>query len=292
MCTASVLAAPAAAQQGGEGPEAAVVTPTHAARERAREHFGAAMEHYRAHRYREAIREFRLSIAQLPNADLWFNVARAYERLGESGAAIEHYRLYLRDRIDAPDAAEVEARIAELERTSPAHTSARQRGELAGTLAIDAAEPGALVLLDGERLGFSPIDRMLQVAPGRHRLEASRPGYIPFRAELDVQPGALSAAYIELRPLTRVREASADRVFTWIAAAGSAGALLASGALGLWALDRRDAGQDERARDLAMASDLTLGGGITLAVAAVLLHFVEGEPEDTQKATALRAGAR
>jgi tetratricopeptide (TPR) repeat protein len=241
-------------------------------------HFDAATEHYRARRFREAIHEFRLSIAQLPSAELWFDIARAHEQLGELGAAAEHYRLYLRDFVDAPDAEEVRKHIAELERRSVG--SAAAHGATSGVLAIDAAAPGMLVLLDGARLGESPIDQVVPVAPGRHRLEASRHGYIPFRADIEVQPGSLSAAYVELRPMTRASAAQPERTWTWIAAGSSAAALIASGALGLLALDRRDEGAPDEARDLALASDLALGGGIALAVSAALLYFVEGEPAE------------
>jgi tetratricopeptide (TPR) repeat protein len=259
------------------------------AQDQARAHFEAAMADYRAHRYREAIHGFKASRAYLPNAELWFNIGRAHERLGEDALAIEHYRLYLRDRVDAPDASEVRARIAEIEARIAASTPAVQSGPRLGNLAIDVPAKDALVLLDGARLGMSPIDRVMQVEPGRHRIEASRPGYIPFRADVEVQPGALSAAYVELRPLTVLEPEPARRVWTWIAAGASAGALLASGTLGLFALDRRDAGEFEDARGLATASDVALGTGIVLAVSAVVLYFAEaGGEAPAPAATAAR----
>ncbi len=246
------------------------------------------MEHYAARRYREAIHEFRLSIAALPSADVWFNIGRAHEQLGESAQAIEHYRLYLRDRVDAPDAEEVQQRIGDLERRAlhdrPVHLRARE--DTPGALAIEASERGALVLLDGRSLGRSPIQRVLRVEPGRHRLEATRPDHIAFRADIEVQPGSLSAAYVQLRPLAGARQAETERLWTWIAAAASAGALLASGGLGLAALDRRDAGDLRDARRLAVASDALLGTGFGLAIGAALLYFVEGAPDESWPAPA------
>jgi hypothetical protein len=249
----------------------------------ARAHFAAAMEHYAARRYREAIHEFRLSIAALPSADVWFNIGRAHERLGESALAVEHYRLYLRDRVDAPDAAEVQQRIAELERHSREgrRPDAQAAGAPTGALAIEASEPDALVLLDGDKLGRSPLQRVVRVAAGRHRLEVSRPDYIPFRAEIEVQPGSLSAAYVELRPLAGPRAAQTARLWTWIAAGLSAGALLTSGALGVAALDRRDAGEWRDARRLAVASDVALGTGFGLAIGAAVLYFVEAAQDES-----------
>jgi hypothetical protein len=252
---------------------------------RARAHFATAMEHYRALRYREAIHEFRLSIAELPSADVWFNIGRAHEQLGEYALAIEHYRLYLRDRVDAPDAAEVEQSIARLESHRRAsHALDRQAGS-GGSLAIEASEPGTLLLLDGEKLGISPMERVLRVSSGRHRLEASRAGHMPFRADVEVQPGALSMAYVQLRPLAQ-RAPPAERLWTWIAAGASACALLTSGALGLIALDRRDAGEWQDARRSAVASDVALGAGLGLAIGAALLYFVEARADESLPAGA------
>ena len=260
--------------------EAAGATAREDRAQRARVHFERAMEHYRERRYREAIHEFQLSRAEVPNADLWFNIGRAHEQLGEYEPAIENYRLYLRDRVEAPDALEVQQRVDELMERVQAIKATSPRAGTQGVLAVKAEDDGALVLLDGERLGVSPIDRLLHVAPGRHRLDASREGFIPLRAEVEVQPGGLSVAYVELQPRSPPEAAGAPRLWTWVAAAASAGALVASGALGLAALGRRDAGALPEARRLAQGSNIALAGGFSLAIGAALLYFIEGEASE------------
>jgi tetratricopeptide (TPR) repeat protein len=241
----------------------------------ARSHFEAAMQHYRARRYREAIHEFEQSAARVPNAALWFDVGRAHEQLGEYGLAIDSYQRYLRDRVDAPDAEELTRHIASL--TDRAQPAAKRASAPRGSIAIDASQPGALVLLDGRQLGIAPIDRVLDVEPGPHRLEASHPGYVPFRARVDVQEGALSAAYVDMRPLTRARAGSAPRLWTWIAAGASAAALLTAGACGAVGLAERDDGNAASAQHWIRASDIALGSALTLAVGATLLYFIEGD---------------
>jgi hypothetical protein len=103
----------------------------------------------------------------------------------------------------------------------------------------------------------------------------SRAGYVPFRAELELQPGAMSAAYVDMHPLTRAEARSPRRVWTWVAAGASAAALLTSGALGMVAIGRRD-GDPSSARHWAVASDLVLGSALVLAVTATVLYFAEG----------------
>jgi tetratricopeptide (TPR) repeat protein len=272
------VAVPGSAQQRGaapsQGPRRA---PGGELAALARQHFDAAMAHYRALRYREAIHEFELSIAKVPSADVWFNIGRAHEQLGEFRLAVESYRRYLRERADAPDARELRAHIDELtERGEPSPDSPRRRAEH-GSLAIDADHAGALVMLDGKRLDVAPIDKILEVSPGLHRLEVTREGYVPFRSTIEVQPGALSAAYVDLRPLTQPPRAEGSSLWTWLAVGASAAALITGTAFGVAALDSRDQGDLQAANDLAHASDIALGSALTLAVGAAILHFASGE---------------
>jgi hypothetical protein len=281
---ALALAFSASARPGAAQGDARADVPAgqSAAQASGRARFAAAMAHYGARRYREAIHEFQLSIAELPSADVWFNIARAHEQLGEYALAVEHYRLYLRDRVEAPDAAEVQQRIAELEQRARRAWQARTGSAPAsGALAIDGAEPDSIVLLDGQQLEAPALQGVLHVDAGRHRLEVSRRGHVPLRAEVEVQPGALSVAYVQLQPLTRVRADEPARLWTWVAAGVSAAALLASGALHVAALDRRDAGSDRSAHQLGVASDVALAAGLGLAVGAVLLYFTEGPLDES-----------
>jgi tetratricopeptide (TPR) repeat protein len=235
------------------------------------------MAHYRARRYREAIHEFELSNTNVPNADVWFNIGRAHEQLGEFRLAIESYRRYLGERADAPDVREVRDHIEELTGRGEASLDSPERRAEHGSLAIDADQAGALVVLDGRRLDVAPIDKILEVSPGTHRLEVSREGYVPFRAMIDVQPGALSAAYVDLRPLTQPPPAKGTSLWTWLAGGASAAALITGTTLGVVAMKRRDQGDLEAANELARASDIALGSALTLAVGAAILHFSSGE---------------
>ncbi len=80
---------------------------------------------YRKGRYREALVRFKMALALEPVANLLYNVARIYEKLGERERAIEYYERFVRAP-DADPAARERARdrIAAL-RAQPAATPGR-----------------------------------------------------------------------------------------------------------------------------------------------------------------------
>ena len=236
------------------------------------------MQHYEAHDYREAIREFELSLAAVPNADIWYDIGRAHEQLGELAEAIESYRRYLRDRVDATDAAALRKRIAELQARHDAERAARAKraAPSRGSLAIDASQPGVGLELDGEAIGSAPLERVLAVEPGAHRIAGRKPGYAPFLARIDVQPGAVSAAYVRLAPLAAKRDApAAPHAVTWGLAAGSAAALIAGSGLAIAGGARRNAGEVDTANDLDTGSRVSFAAALGLAAGAMLAYVIE-----------------
>lgn len=253
------------------------------ATQQAREHFMAGVEHFSAHRYRDAIRSFSLAAQIIPSADLWFNIARAHEELSEYPEAIEHYQRYLRDRVDPPDRAEIERHITVLEQRAEAEREARRTQPTTGTLRLSANRDGAEIRLDGESAGQAPWAEPREVAPGRHGLVVTREGYIPFRSEVSVEAGVPTAAYADLSPETRYRAIQADRIFTWIAWGLGVAALGTSIGLGVEAASRQANLAD--AREWAAYSDGLLGGAIGLGVVGLILFFVEGRSVGTERIT-------
>jgi iron complex outermembrane receptor protein len=83
-------------------------------RAEARRHFRAGLQLVTQQRYTEAIAEFEEANRILPNANVLFNIARAYADAGDLDRAIDNYTRYL--TADVPDRAEVERAVRELER--------------------------------------------------------------------------------------------------------------------------------------------------------------------------------
>lgn len=288
MVALAIFAAPVRAQDEDEGApadQAAESQPESLERaQEARTHFADGIEHFEAHRYRDAIRAWQLAAQLVPSADLWFNIARAHEELSEYEQAIEHYQRYLRDRVDPPDRERLEQHIEELRARAATERERQRTRPTTGVLRLTASRDGSDVQLDGEAVGTSPWEQPRELAPGRHQLAVLREGYVPFRSEVSLEAGVMTAAYADLVPETRYRAIQADRIFTWITWGLAAVSLGVSIGLGVEAASRQTTDLAD-ARSWAAYSDGALAGGIGLAVVGLVLWFVEGRAVGTERIT-------
>jgi tetratricopeptide (TPR) repeat protein len=122
---------------------------------------------YRAGRYARAIELFLAADALAPSAPLSFNVARAYEKLGDAAKALRYYRDYVRRAPPSAQVNEARASIASLE------ARLMRRGVQQVSV---RSEPNADLSIDGRWLGSTPWTG--ELAPGPHRLVLTRPGFV------------------------------------------------------------------------------------------------------------------
>lgn len=66
-------------------------------------------------------------------------------------------------------------------------------------LAIDCTVPSADVLVDGQRVGQTPLAATVTVPPGGHRVEVRRPGYRPTEQSIELAEGA--TGHLTLTPV-------------------------------------------------------------------------------------------
>lgn len=92
----------------------AVAQPTGAVNA-AREHYRKGTTLFDLSRYAEAAREFELAYEAKPDPALLYNLAQSHRLAGASSAALQAYKAYLRRMPAAPNRAEVESRIAEVQ---------------------------------------------------------------------------------------------------------------------------------------------------------------------------------
>jgi len=83
--------------------------------EQAKQRFLDGKQAYLEGRYAEAAVAFKAAAALRPSPILEFNLGRCYEKLGRDADALAAYQRYLAAAKDAPNRADVEARVAELQ---------------------------------------------------------------------------------------------------------------------------------------------------------------------------------
>ena len=269
------------ADAGEPSPEA---ESANAARE-ARQRFQAGLERFDARDFAGAIQQFRLAAQLLPSADLWFNIARAYEELREYQNAVENYRRYLRDRADPPDLEAVNQRIEVLLRLEEEAAAARVNRPTTGNLRVQSNVQGAEVFVDDRSIGLTPIAVPLSMEVGAHRVRVLEEGYIPFHSEVRVDAGVSTTAYVDLTPRTDYRAIRGSRLFTWIAGGLAVASLVPAIVFGAISSGQESDGRFDDAESSASLSDYFLGGTLVLGFGALALYFLEGRSVGTEVST-------
>jgi tetratricopeptide (TPR) repeat protein len=133
----------------------------------ARARYQEGADAYSAGRYKDAVDLFLEADQLSPSAPLSFNVARAYEHIGDDAGALRWYRDYLRRAPTAENAADVKAIIAAL-----AQTLAKKGVQ---QLTVLSSPVGATVTVDGTPVGVTPWTG--ELSPGKHKLLLTYRGY-------------------------------------------------------------------------------------------------------------------
>ena len=278
---------PLPARAQSEPTAEATETPAQAA-------YRAGVEHFKAKRFEDAVREFNKAYRLDPNPVLVFNMARAFEELKQYEAAIEFYRRYLTMAPDAPDRQTVEDSLRTLEIL---------KGKTAiqpVLLSVVSTPDGAAVFVDGRQVGVTPLK--VEVAPGPHFIAVERAGFLRSSEELTLEAGKPIERKLVLVPDAGTTspaqaEAPSDNTWAWIAL-GTGGALLAGGGVTGWQavkkadkLDQIDddpsiADEDtydtlrDEGQTYALATDaLIVVGGLALGTGLILLLTGDDAPE-------------
>jgi tetratricopeptide (TPR) repeat protein len=240
--------------------------------EQAHAHFLLGLDYFRSRDFRKALVEFENTAKLSPTADLWFNIGRAHEELGQYAEAASAFDRYLRDRVDAPDAPAVKARIAKLN-TMLRAARTRQVGERGlGSLRIRGGSNSALVFLDGQPLQETSLHEPLLLPTGRHRFDVAEAGHIPLHAVVEIQPGLLTTAYAELRPSTQAQTLPAAHGLDYALFGVAGAAVLVSGAFATLSVMQRADGSIDDARVWAVRGDVTLAGAALCALVAGIVY--------------------
>ena len=100
--------------------------------------------------------------------------------------------------VEAPAAGAVEIAEEPAAQTPPLTASAR--AATTGSLRVTSSPAGAVVLLDGRRMGTTPLE-LHGVQPGGRTVSVARGGYETTVQQIDVRPGVQFEAMVDLRPV-------------------------------------------------------------------------------------------
>lgn len=197
LCAVSYIASvsPGASAEESPSQEAAVDQR----RSQARQKYEAGAEAYTRGRYKDAVDWFLEADRLAPSAPLSFNVARAYERLGDASSALRWYRDYLRRSPAAPNESSVRDTIRAL-----AAALARKGLQQVTILSTPA---GATVTVDGQPSGVTPWTADL--VPGKHHVLLTYRGRMDQERTIDVGPTEPLDVSVELPPAAAVVAAAA-----------------------------------------------------------------------------------
>jgi len=149
-------------------------------RAEARRHFRAGLQLVTQRRYAEAIAEFEEANRILPNANVLFNIARAYADADDLDRAIDYYTRYL--TADVPDRAEIERVVRDLERrrrdrAAPLLPQPPAPGPASGTPTTPDTPPAAVGPLTAEQVAAlrSAAQTILQLTQGATPAQVNPP---------------------------------------------------------------------------------------------------------------------
>jgi tetratricopeptide (TPR) repeat protein len=149
----------------------------------AQKRFEEAEKLYNIGDYEGALTGYKEAYLLSNNPDLLFNMGQCYRKLGKYDDALITYRSYLREVPNSPVKADVEARIAEVEK--------EKANPKFSKVVISSDPPGAEVHKGGSTsrvIGVTPFT-IDQLIPGEHAFTLTLPGFEPFEINLVSEGG-------------------------------------------------------------------------------------------------------
>jgi hypothetical protein len=133
----------------------------------------------RTGQWEKARKALLAAFERAPHFQIAANLGRAELMAGKPRDAAEHLSFFLREAKDVRD----EDRLAAEKMLSSAKAKV-------GTVAIQVDTEGAVVLVDGQKVGTSPLAGPVFVEPGNRRVEAQKEGRSPASQALQVAAGS------------------------------------------------------------------------------------------------------
>ena len=223
-------------------------------RSEAKARYEAGVAAYTAGHYKDAVDLFLAADRLAPSAPLSFNIARAYEKLGDDSGSLRFYRDYLRRTPNAQNANDVAALVKRFEE--------RLRAKGVQQMTVLSTPTGATVALDGAPVGVTPAT--LDVPPGQHHLALMLRGYADTERDVELLADHALDIVLELAPAPAAAQTTPASAPAAATPAPSAPARAESHGLGVWPY-------------------LTLGAGAAALAGALTFELMRKSSESSAK---------
>jgi len=194
----SLAALVCAATLAGTWLTAAHAAPTEDEKQRARAYYSEGEELFKKELYAAAIENFKKAQDIIPHPVNLYNIARAYEKLGDADNCVTGYEAYLDfyrrkyNGKDPSDLVDVRASIAKCQLLQrPAVT-------------IESDPSGAAIYLDDKTKLIGQTPFTIKLDPGKYKLYLNLDGHVPFDQDLDVRAGQPLTLHFKLEKFQRV----------------------------------------------------------------------------------------
>lgn len=150
--------------------------PSVAALADAKRHFEVGLQLFNDKAFDPALVEFREAYRLSKRPSALRNVAqtlRELQRFPEAYAAFEQLLSVHVAELNAKEKVDLTKAMSDLE-------------QVTATLDVRIAEADATVLIDGEKVGVSPLPRAIRVKIGQHHVRVEKPDFVPFESDLTV----------------------------------------------------------------------------------------------------------
>ena len=155
-------------------------------------HYQRAVGFYKEGDFQGALTEFRAAYEVIPSYEVLFNIALCERRLFNYARAMRTLDQYMM---------EGGSRIA-LERREAVAREVAAIKVLTAPVAVIVDGPPAAILVDGEKVGETPLQELLVLSVGKHTVRAEREGCSPDERRLEVSSGQAQSVQLSPASLT------------------------------------------------------------------------------------------
>jgi hypothetical protein len=190
LCTALSLGsgfasgAEGSPQQNDDNPSAV----SEAQKQHAKELYQKGVAAYRAGQFSEAIDKLLDADRVMPNAAFSYNIALAYQAMGDERSALRWLRGYLRQSTKKDEKAAEKVRVLEAELQAKGLQQ----------VTVLSKPGGATLRIDGSVLGLTPFTT--EIVPGSHYVTLTLDGYKTVQKSLELRPERSVDVDISLEP--------------------------------------------------------------------------------------------